>query len=146
MFLMFFQFTTLHPKIRIAHLQIHALIHRPQLDAAAKEQHGMSPSYSRNCLTLMGLACPTCAEVRSAKEFELVGSRRKDFSAMVPALWNIVSPQGGIHFPPQPSKRALKPALVIGLGTRWGLCYSGGVYWIKQKIPPPSVVYSCHLS
>lgn len=56
----------------------------------------MSPVYLRKRFTRLGLAHPTCADrqgklrIPSAKEFQLMGSRRRVFPTMAPSPWNIL--------------------------------------------------------
>ena len=64
-----------------------------------KALHGMGPGYLKDRLVPIRSTCPTqaCKEgmlrTRSTKEFHLVGSWRRAFSAVAPALWNILLPK-----------------------------------------------------
>lgn len=59
--------------------------------------HTMRPGYLSSCLAPTQLACPTCPwrkgllQIPPAKEFWLLRSRRRAFSAVAPTLWNIPS-------------------------------------------------------
>lgn len=81
----------------------------------------------RKCLIPMGVTCPTHSGRRGrlwtplAKEFQLVGYRRRAFIAVAPILCSIMSVEMKFTpLAPQLSEWAWKPALLFGLGPWWG--------------------------
>lgn len=109
-----------------------------------KALHGTGPGILRNHLTPMLLVWPTWSSRRGMlwtpliKEFQLMRSRRRVFSAVAPAFWNI------LHFEVRSIctffgllEGCLNLGLQVGLGSREG-CYrlemAGGS---AGKILPP---------
>lgn len=89
-----------------------------------KALYGMDPGNLNKCLPqwigpphLHGAGGRACWRTPPVKEFWLAGSKRRVFSAMVPAVWNIVTPHVARSWP---SKRAWKPGFAKWPGSLIG--------------------------